>query len=786
MVVIQGCATIPSPPADPLAYRNRTESIANGDVTVTVAVPTIVEAQAIYGFTLAKRNIQPVWVEVKNDSSNTYWLLPSGIDPEYFSPSDAAFAFHGSNKDKNQACDEVFQKLQFQNPIPAGASKSGFVLSNLDEDFKAVDIDLISQQDVKNYSYIIADPEFRADHKEIDFDTIYATEEIVHIETEEELRRALKELPCCTTNAKGNKEGDPINLVLIGDGNDIAPALIRRNWHATEVIWSKAIWQTINSFFRGKHYRYSPISPLYVFGRKQDIAWQKARRTINERNHMRFWLSPIRFRGKKVFVGQISRDIGVKFTLKSPTITTHVIDPDVDEARRYFIEDLSYSQAVSSIGFVSGVGRIKREVPKMNLVGDPYYTDGLRTVLFLEPRPFDLSDIEILNWKTPPALSADTDAGDSANETITTIEAQIIERAQTSSANGIRASTAVVGDMEAQGIFGIDLSRKNIQAVWLEVKNNTNRSIILLPTAIDPNYFAPLEVAFAYHKVFSKNANAALDKHLLQLNFPTRSQIVPGSTVSGYIFTNWKKGLKVIDIDLIGRKFTQNFTFFSSNPDTSEGQNFIARLERMYSTMELESVESEAGLRLVLERLACCVAGEDGRPTGEPLNVVVIGNLDDWISAFARRGYRYQSLSPRYAFERPQDIAIINKAQAHTVRLWQTPIRYHGIPVWVGQTSSRLGGRFVDKESLEETFPMSPYVDEARIDLTQDLAYSQGLNTFGHVKGAGHTLPKQANQSPENIQYTTDGLRVVLVFGERPVSLAEIDFFDWERLVGHR
>ena len=58
---------------------------------------------------------------------------------------------------------------------------------------------------------------------------------------------------------------------------------------------------------------------------------------------MRFWLSPIRFRGNKVWVGQISRDIGVKFTLKSPTISSHVIDPDVDEARRYFVEDLGYS-----------------------------------------------------------------------------------------------------------------------------------------------------------------------------------------------------------------------------------------------------------------------------------------------------------------------------------------------------------------------------------------------------------------------------------------------------------
>ena len=275
------------------------------------------------------------------------------------------------------------------------------MLVNLDEGFKAVDIDLISREKVKSFSFIIADPEFRADHKEVDFETLYAAEDIINIEDEEALRRVLEELPCCTTNADGDEYGDPLNLVLIGEPNDLVPALVRRNWHTTEILWSRAILRTIKSFIQGERYRYSPISPLYVYGRPQDIGWQKARRTIHERNHMRFWLSPIRFRGQKVWLGQISRDIGVKLTLKSPTITTHVIDPDVDEARRYFVEDLAYSQALARVGYVKGVGAVSREAPRMNLVGDPFYTDGFRAVLFFEPRPYTLSDIEHLKWETP-------------------------------------------------------------------------------------------------------------------------------------------------------------------------------------------------------------------------------------------------------------------------------------------------------------------------------------------------------------------------------------------------
>jgi hypothetical protein len=398
---IQGCATTPPPPADPLAYKNRTKSSTEENVTVTVAVPTISEAQAIYGVELASKRIQPVWLEVKNDNVDTYWFLPSGLDPDYFSPSEAAFAFYADKDETNRQLDEKFQKLNFQNPILPQSTQAGFVLVNLDEGFKAIDIDLISREAVKNFSFIIADPDFKADYKLVDFETLYAAEDIINIEDEEALRKVLEELPCCTTNADGDEFGDPLNLVLIGEPNDLVPALVRRNWHTTEIIWSRAILRTIKSFIQGERYRYSPISPLYVYGRPQDIGWQKARGTIHERNHMRFWLSPMRFRGKKVWVGQISRDIGVKLTLKSPTFTTHVIDPDVDEARRYFVEDLAYSQALASVGYVKGVGVVTKEAPRMNLVGDPFYTDGFRAVLFFEPRPYTLADIEHLKWETP-------------------------------------------------------------------------------------------------------------------------------------------------------------------------------------------------------------------------------------------------------------------------------------------------------------------------------------------------------------------------------------------------
>ena len=52
------------------------------------------------------------------------------------------------------------------------------------------------------------------------------------------------------------------------------------------------------------------------------------RNSISRRNHMRLWRAPYDFQGQGVYIGQISRDIGVKF--QKQTITTHAIDPYVD------------------------------------------------------------------------------------------------------------------------------------------------------------------------------------------------------------------------------------------------------------------------------------------------------------------------------------------------------------------------------------------------------------------------------------------------------------------------
>ena len=193
----------------------------------------------------------------------------------------------------------------------------------------------------------------------------------------------------------GLDQGDPLNLAFVGDVNDLYYAFMRAGWDETETIYGNSLFKTAASALSGERYRYSPVSALYVFGRAQDTAMQRARSSINERNHLRVWLTPLRHEGKPVWIGQISRDIGVHLTWR--TITTHKIDPDVDETREFLLEDLAFSQAVKRFGHVGGTGAAPYEQPRGNLTGDPYFTDGRRVVMWLSGEPVGLDEVEVLD-----------------------------------------------------------------------------------------------------------------------------------------------------------------------------------------------------------------------------------------------------------------------------------------------------------------------------------------------------------------------------------------------------
>ena len=79
-------------------------------------------------------------------------------------------------------------------------------------------------------------------------------------------------------------------------------------------------------------------------------------------------------------------------------MVTHKIDPDVDETREYLVQDMIASGNLAAMGYVTGVGAASEAAPRRNLTGDPYFTDGLRAVLFISAKPISTNHINLIPW----------------------------------------------------------------------------------------------------------------------------------------------------------------------------------------------------------------------------------------------------------------------------------------------------------------------------------------------------------------------------------------------------
>lgn len=382
------------------AFLERAVSQQEDAVTITVAVPSAGETQELFGVPLYRRKIQPVWLEITNDRESAITFLPVGVDPRYFTAIESAFLGAGGAGKANAAMRKSFLDRKIDMPIQPGEKRNGFMFTQLQQGTKSFNVDIhTAEGQIVGFTFFVPVPGLRLDHQDVDWDNLYTDNELRDLE-KDDLIEALRNMPCCTTDKKSKGSGDPLNLVVIGSTDDVYYAFIRAGWDETEVISRSSLTKMAGAFVTGSEYKSSPVSGLYVFGRPQDAAFQKARDNINERNHLRLWMSPLRFEGTPVWLGQISRDIGVRLTAK--TITTHKVDPDVDETREYLVENLAYSQSLAKLGYVEGVGAAPIDAPRGNLTGDPYITDGLRVVLWVASQPTDISAIEILRWGPQP------------------------------------------------------------------------------------------------------------------------------------------------------------------------------------------------------------------------------------------------------------------------------------------------------------------------------------------------------------------------------------------------
>jgi LssY C-terminus len=391
-------------------FMQRAQSQSQDGVEVTLAVLDARESHQFFGVPMARRGIQPVWLRIVNHGATPYRLSLVGIDPNYYSSYEAAAANHFSSGKRllsygllallflsliwllpvklfaawraNRKIDAFFSEQALKlRPVPPGGAEEGFVFTPLDAGNKIVHVRLFGFDDTKEFVFTVSVPGLDADYLRHEFIELDSGEPLVECDIPA-LRVRLAKAPCATSNNSGSRLGDPANLVVVGEFATLLSAFGPR-WDLTETITLATCAKTFRSFITGWGYRYSPVSPLYLFGRCQDFALQRTRHSINERLHLRLWATPLRHQGLPVWLGQVSRDIGVRFTLKTWNLTTHRIDPNVDEARDYVVEDLFQAERIEIAGYVDGVGACEQNAPRRNLTGDSYYTDGKRAAVLV-------------------------------------------------------------------------------------------------------------------------------------------------------------------------------------------------------------------------------------------------------------------------------------------------------------------------------------------------------------------------------------------------------------------
>ena len=431
ILALAGCATTQYAPqhlATPEELHH-VQSKTVGDVTLSVSILTDEHALQHFGVDLGKYELQALWMHVRNASDRRLWFIRNALDPDFYSADEAAHMLEPEvPRDARQVLRQHLRDESMRAQLPPQTITEGFVFLPKAEGGRYVDIRLQSDAYLEDsakregksdtagpqgtrprelrFGFANALPDGDFDYERLDPALTYAGQTLPDL-TLEQLRTELEQLPCCVKDADGKRDGDPLNIVLVGEGTDVMNSLSRSGWSFTHRIDLRTVRREVGAAISGEAYRVAPVSSLYLFGRKQDIALQRARRSIAQRNHMRLWLAPFRYEGQSVWVGQVSRDIGIKVTPRSPTLTTHIIDPEVDATREYLFHSLIAEGFVDRFGFVKGSAVSPVSQPRVNLTDDPYISDGMRLIVILAPEPIPADEIRSLLWEQSAAPVAE-------------------------------------------------------------------------------------------------------------------------------------------------------------------------------------------------------------------------------------------------------------------------------------------------------------------------------------------------------------------------------------------
>jgi hypothetical protein len=187
-------------------------------------------------------------------------------------------------------------------------------------------------------------------------------------------------VPKRTTDVRG-AAADPVNIALVGSATEVTGALHRAGWTQAVPVTRGSSVKIAESVLLNRPDSAAPVSPLYLFGREQNLAFEREiGRSARRRHHVRLWLaSGLEYDHRLVWLGAATFDASAGLSEKRLR-PTHHIAPDVDEERDTLAADLIRASQVSAMSRVTGVGI---RVASHNADGDRFDTDGEMRVLVI-------------------------------------------------------------------------------------------------------------------------------------------------------------------------------------------------------------------------------------------------------------------------------------------------------------------------------------------------------------------------------------------------------------------
>ncbi|MBZ5544358.1 MAG: LssY C-terminal domain-containing protein [Acidobacteriia bacterium] len=178
---------------------------------------------------------------------------------------------------------------------------------------------------------------------------------------------------------KDGKPGDPLNLVFIGNAEQIHQTFEQAGWAEAEKLTGKSFFETVRAVMANKGYGSAPVSQLYLYGRSEDLAFQKMLNTFAKRHHLRVWRSPTpTVDGREIWLGAATHDAGWDIR---PGVVSHAIDPELDKEREKVGADLAVTGRVSAERLVTRPSPLSEG---LTATGASWKTDGRLLVIDLK------------------------------------------------------------------------------------------------------------------------------------------------------------------------------------------------------------------------------------------------------------------------------------------------------------------------------------------------------------------------------------------------------------------